>query len=96
MKSVAEMLAANIGRALRAHEETKNTNIPKSQRDFHAGRREAYLQNVALIVGSEVKDIRADVLGTKGAEESVKRTVQLPSGRTAHFAAQYPDFEYDG
>lgn len=64
MKSVMAILIDNIGRAMRANENSLNDSLPKDQRTFHAGRREAYLQNIALIAGEEVKDIRSGVLGS--------------------------------
>ncbi len=63
--TVMEILTTFIGRAMRADDDSKDMNLPKDQRDFHAGRRETCLQVVAMICGSEVKDIRSGVLGTK-------------------------------
>lgn len=65
MKTVLEILATTIGRAIRADVKSKDEYLPKDQRDFHAGRREVYLQTVALIMDKEVKDIRKVVLGSK-------------------------------
>ena len=90
MKTIPEMMVAAMGRANRAHAESQNMGLPKDQRDFHAGRREAYLQMVALIAGSEVREIRADVLGRKGAEESVKRP-NHPTRVTV--SSRWPNFE---
>lgn len=95
MKSITEIMGACIGRAIRAHAESRNDNLPKDQQTFHAGRREAYLQMVALICDSEVRDIRADVLGRTAAKESVTRTtdtIQTPTGRI-RYNVRYPDFE---
>ena len=62
MMTTMQILISNMGRAIRADVRSKDLSIPVSQRDFHAGRREAYLQNVAQICGLEVKDIRESVL----------------------------------
>lgn len=64
MKDLA-FIAIMTGRAMRAHARSVDTQLPKSQRDFHAGRREAYLQAIAVISEVDVKDIREGVLGTK-------------------------------
>lgn len=58
-----QFIAVMTARALRADAKSLDTQIPKSQRDFHAGRREVYLQSIALWAGCEVKDIRTDILG---------------------------------
>lgn len=65
MVTVMEILTSNIGRAVRAHKKSKDNTLPKSQKDFHAGRREAYLQIIAQINGCEVKEIRKTVLGSE-------------------------------
>lgn len=62
MMTVMEILVSNMGRAIRADVRSKDMSLPQSQRDFHAGRREAYLQNIAQICGLQVKDIRESVL----------------------------------
>lgn len=62
--TLLEVMTTTIGRAMRADARSRDHGLPKDQRDFHAGRREAYLQVIALINGSEVKSIRAGVLGT--------------------------------
>jgi hypothetical protein len=67
MKSISDILATVIGRAMRADADSEDMTLPKSQRHFHAGRREAYLQMVAMITGSDVKDIRPGVLGSRRA-----------------------------
>lgn len=75
MMKTFEILIANIARAMRAHAESQNEALPKSQRDFHAGRRESYLQNVAMIAGLEVKDIRNFVISEKvPAKKKSKKT----------------------
>lgn len=63
--TVMEILATVTGRAMRADAESLDYDLPKDQRTFHAGRREAYLQMIALICGTDVKSIRSGVLGTK-------------------------------
>lgn len=65
LPTLSAILATVIGRAMRADNESENMDLPKSQRHFHAGRREAYLQMVALVTGAPVKDIRPGVLGSK-------------------------------
>lgn len=65
MLTVLEILSTAIGRAIRADIKSKDESLPKDQRTFHAGRRESYLQTVALVMGKEVKDIRKPVIGTK-------------------------------
>lgn len=62
-----QFIAIMTARALRADAKSLDTQIPKSQRDFHAGRREVYLQSIALWAECEVKDIRKDILGTNRA-----------------------------
>lgn len=71
MGTITEMLAITIGRAMRADADSKDVRLPRNQQNFHAGRREAYLQTVALITGSEVKAIREGVLGTQNAKDSL-------------------------
>lgn len=72
-KSATEIYVTMIGRAMRADVKSQDQNLPKSQRDFHAGRREAYLQSVALIADCEVKDIRTAVLGSDAASAKPTR-----------------------
>jgi hypothetical protein len=59
-----ELVATLVGRAQRADARSVDLSLPKNQRDFHAGRREAYLQCVALLADSKVKNIRDGVLGS--------------------------------
>lgn len=61
MLSVMEILIVNIARAVRAHLKSQDEKLPKDQRDFHAGRREAYMQDVAMIAQVEVKEVRKHI-----------------------------------
>jgi hypothetical protein len=70
MKTVVEILSTVIGRAMRADINSKDESLPRSQQHFHAGRREAYLQTIALINDTEVRDIREGVLGSKNSKAS--------------------------
>lgn len=65
MVTIMEILTSNIGRAVRAHAKSNDATLPKSQRHFHAGRREVYLQIIAQINGVDVKEIRKTVLGSE-------------------------------
>jgi hypothetical protein len=61
---IVKTIAIFTGRAMRADLKSKDVNLPKSQRDFHAGRREGYLQAIAIACDCEVAEIRRDVLGS--------------------------------
>lgn len=67
--TVMEILATVTGRAMRADTSSKDDDLPKDQRTFHAGRREAYLQMIALICGTDVKSIRPGVIGTRESKK---------------------------
>lgn len=57
-------IAIFTGRAMRADLKSQDPNLPRSQREFHAGRREGYLQAIAIACDCEVAEIRRDVLGS--------------------------------
>jgi len=61
MLTIMEMLIINIARAIRAHIRSQDEALPKDQRDFHAGRREGYLQEIAMIANLEVKVVRPHI-----------------------------------
>lgn len=58
-----ETLCALIGRAMRADQRSRDFLTSKTRQAFHSGAREGYLQAIALMCGTEVKDIRRYVLG---------------------------------
>lgn len=57
-------VAIFTGRAMRADLKSQDPNLSKSDRTFHAGRREGYLQAIAIACNCEVADIRKGVLGS--------------------------------
>lgn len=63
-------LATLIGMCQRAHAKCMNPDLPKDQRDFHAGRREAYLKCIAILSDASVKEIRPGVLGSTQTDTS--------------------------
>lgn len=60
-----ELVSILTGRAMRAHAKSRAYALPKNQCDFHAGRREAYLQCIALLAETDVAKVRKGVLGTR-------------------------------
>lgn len=56
-------MATLIGRAMRADQRSMDSELSPASKAFHAGLREAYLQSIALLAGTQVKDIRMGVLG---------------------------------
>lgn len=78
-------IAIFTGRAMRADLKSKDATLPKSQRDFHAGRREGYLQAIAIACDCEVAEIRRDVLG---ADTKAKPSeMEIPKDATFTFYA---------
>jgi hypothetical protein len=77
-------IAIFTGRAMRADLKSRDTNLPKSDRTFHAGRREAYLQAIAIACDCEVAEIRKGVLGSdskaKPSEMQIPDDVKLRTG----------------
>ena len=65
MPTLMQVIIAATGMTMRADADSRNSNLPKDQRTFHAGRREGCLKMLALLTGHEVKDIRFQVLGTR-------------------------------
>lgn len=67
-----QMLVRYSGRTQRADMDSQDMSLPKNQRNFHAGRREAYLQMMADIAEVTVREMRETVLGDT-AKSSKKR-----------------------
>ena len=72
-----KFIATMTGRTMRADAKSYDNTLPKSQRDFHAGRREGYLQAIAVTLGLEVKDIRVSVLGSDSSKECEERNARV-------------------
>jgi hypothetical protein len=75
MMDNVKTIAIFTGRAMRADLKSKDVNLPKSQRDFHAGRREGYLQAIAIACDCEVAEIRRDVLGSDSKAKPAEMAV---------------------